>query len=197
MVNRTAVQFRNLSSGTYTTSSWTFGTEGRSNEPNPSYTFTREGVYGAALTVTGPLGSSSCSQLVTVHAMPPTCRNYTDGSSQSKVRIQNLRNAGLKFGQIVINNNYNNVSTKIELYHPDEWLGGRYSPYANLQWTINRSTTSGPLSGSSGGAAYNIGNDWGIKAIFSDGSESCIRSVHSVAIYQNNKFTVKVSDIYD
>ena len=201
IADKTLVRFINLSTGTFLISSWFFesynGGTGTSTETNPSYIFNTEGDKLVRLYVKGSIGESPItSQSIKVHAMPPSCKNYNDGSTQSSSKITQLRSAGLKMGRIQFNNNYNNVTAKIELYHPDDWQAGRYTAYANSFWgPYNPSATSGYLG--NGTTAYTISNDWGVKVIFSDNSESCIRSLNSVATYQNNIFLVKSSTIYE
>ena len=194
IANTTSIQFRNLTTGDYTSQKWVFAAESTSSSKDPAYTFTKEGNKIVALNIYGTFPATTCTVGFKVHAMPPSCNNYNDGSTQSEDKIRSLRNAGLKTGRIVINNDYG-APVRIELYHPDEWLIGRYSSYANLQWPISASTISRPLGYN--GTAYNIGNDWGIKILFSNGFESCIRSVNSVATYQNNTFTIKATNIYN
>jgi PKD repeat protein len=55
------------------TYAWTFGDGGESDEANPVYTYTTEGTYTAALTVTTAQGKSSSDQLrIFVGESPPT-----------------------------------------------------------------------------------------------------------------------------
>ena len=52
---------------------WTFGDGGASSEPNPVHTYTVEGTYTAALTVTTPQGKSSSDRVrIFVGESPPT-----------------------------------------------------------------------------------------------------------------------------
>ena len=52
---------------------WTFGDGGTSDEANPVYTYTTEGTYTAALTVTTPQGKSSSDRIrIFVGESPPT-----------------------------------------------------------------------------------------------------------------------------
>jgi PKD repeat protein len=54
-----AVQFTDESTGVVSSWSWNFGDGGSSTDQNPSHTYTTQGVYTVALTVTGPGGSDS------------------------------------------------------------------------------------------------------------------------------------------
>jgi PKD repeat protein len=51
------VNFSDLSTGSVTSWSWTFGDGGNSTSQNPSHTYTSAGTYNVSLTVTGPGGS--------------------------------------------------------------------------------------------------------------------------------------------
>ena len=65
-----AVSFTDLSSGSITSRSWSFGDGGTSNAQNPSHTYTADGTYTVSLTVTGPGGSDTSTQsgLITVNS---------------------------------------------------------------------------------------------------------------------------------
>ncbi len=66
------VTFSDLSTGTIDTWSWTFGDGGTSTLANPNHTYTVAGTYTVSLTVTGPGGTDSQTQvdLVTVTGAP-------------------------------------------------------------------------------------------------------------------------------
>jgi len=66
-----AVSFTDLSSGSITSRSWSFGDGGTSNAQNPSHTYTADGTYTVSLTVTGPGGSDTSTQsgLITVSSV--------------------------------------------------------------------------------------------------------------------------------
>jgi PKD repeat protein len=196
IANKTSAYFSNLSTGTITANQWDFGTgESTSSASSPSYVFKKEGTKTIKLVATGPLGSNTTTQTIMVHAMPPTCNNYADGSSQSESKIRSIRNGGtLKTGKLTVQNDYGST-VKIELFHSDEWLNGKYTPFNGYYWSINGSATNVLTLQST---SLGIGNDWGIKATFSNGTESCIRNIGSIATYSaNNGFTVKITNIYN
>lgn len=62
------VTFANKSTGTIETFSWTFGDGGSSDVANPTHEYTGAGTYTVTLVATGPLGSSTKTQTVTVTA---------------------------------------------------------------------------------------------------------------------------------
>jgi PKD repeat protein len=63
-----AVAFTNATTGNVTSFSWDFENDGTpdSTDQNPSYTYTQPGTYTARLTATGPGGSSSATQVISV-----------------------------------------------------------------------------------------------------------------------------------
>ncbi len=67
------VNFSDLSTGSVTSWSWTFGDGGTSTAQNPSRTYVAAGVYTVALTVSGPAGSDSNTKVdyITVNVAPP------------------------------------------------------------------------------------------------------------------------------
>jgi PKD repeat protein len=65
------VAFTDKSTGSVTGWSWNFGDGvGTSTLQNPTYTYQNGGIYTVTLTVTGPVGSSTKTQTVTVYATP-------------------------------------------------------------------------------------------------------------------------------
>ena len=56
--------------------SWTFGDGHSSNEANPTHVFTSPGKFSASLTVSGPSGSSSFAQQITVDARRPPIASF-------------------------------------------------------------------------------------------------------------------------
>jgi PKD repeat protein len=56
------VDFTNLSTGDFTTSSWTFGDGGTSIASSPTYTYTAPGVYTVTLQVSGPGGTHTVTR---------------------------------------------------------------------------------------------------------------------------------------
>ena len=192
MAGSTTVTFTNLSTGSVT-NSWDFGGEGTSNAINPSFIFKCEGIKTVSLTASGLAGSHTTSQTIQVYAMHPTCNNYADGTSQSTVKIQSLRSVGLKTGQVKVLNNYTDP-IKIELFHPAEWLSCSYKSFSSIFWTVNPNITVQLINQ---GNTLIVGNDWGIKVIFSSGIESCVRTIGSLTTLQNGAFTITASDIYE
>ncbi len=71
------VRFQNLSSGSITSYSWSFGDGGSSPEQNPVYTFRLPGVYNVTLTVSGPGGTSNVSRQITVQSQTPPVAAFT------------------------------------------------------------------------------------------------------------------------
>ncbi len=73
------VQFTDLSTGNMTNWSWDFGDGSTSTSRNPSHTYAQPGNYTVRLTVNGPGGSNSCTQVscVTVNEQPPEIDQYT------------------------------------------------------------------------------------------------------------------------
>jgi len=64
-VSGSTAVFSNQSSSAYTYS-WSFGDNTTSNAVNPSHTYTQNGTYTVTLTVTGPCGTSTFTQVVTI-----------------------------------------------------------------------------------------------------------------------------------
>ncbi len=66
-----SVTFHGPTGPSILTYSWTFGDGQTSNEANPTHVFTSPGEYSVSLTVSGPSGSSSYAQPITVDARRP------------------------------------------------------------------------------------------------------------------------------
>lgn len=196
IADQTTVHFNNYSSGTISNYSWDFGIgESSSNASSPSYVFGREGWKNITLNVNGPAGSDTkVVQQVRVHAMDPNLYHYTYISTQNEAHIQALRGLGLKIGKLKFRNNYNNVDLKVRLYHPDSWLAGIYTPFANSYWNVTATQTTTLWYNN---APISIGNDWGIQFEASNGSKSAIRSIHYISTYQNGEFVVNASELYE
>ena len=64
-VSGSTAVFSNQSSSAYTYS-WSFGDNTTSNAVNPSHTYAQNGTYTVTLTVTGPCGTSTFTQVVTI-----------------------------------------------------------------------------------------------------------------------------------
>ncbi len=64
------VQFTSTSTGTISSYLWSFGDGSTSTAQNPSHTYTATGTYFAALTVTGPGGSSEKTITITAYTSP-------------------------------------------------------------------------------------------------------------------------------
>ena len=65
------VAFTDLSTGTVTGWSWTFGDGGTASVQNPSHVYTAAGTYTVALTASGPLGSDLETKAAYVTVTPP------------------------------------------------------------------------------------------------------------------------------
>lgn len=79
-----SVTFSNLSTGSYTTSSWSFpgGTPSTSTATNPVVTYATPGQYSVSLTVTGPTGSSTETKNNYINAAGlslPVSQNFESG----------------------------------------------------------------------------------------------------------------------
>ena len=74
------VSFSDLSSGTVTSWSWSFGDGGSSTAQNPSHTYSTPGQFTVSLTATGPFGSGveTKANYVTVH--PFAASTFRNGS---------------------------------------------------------------------------------------------------------------------
>lgn len=196
IADQTSVQFSNSSTGTISNYIWHFGAnESTAYSSSPSYVFNREGWKTITLHVSGSAGSDAkVIQQVRVHAMDPNLYHYSYFSTQNEGHIQALRDLGLKIGKLKVRNNYNNVDLKIRLYHPDSWLAGVYTPFADSYWSVGATKTSNIWFDN---APINIGDDWGIQFEASNGSKSAIRSIHYISTYQNGEFLVTASELYE
>ncbi|MCU0511413.1 MAG: PKD domain-containing protein, partial [Anaerolineae bacterium] len=67
-VTATTFQFQDTTSGLVSGWSWAFGDGATSSDRSPSHRYAQPGTYTATLTVTGPGGTSTASQSVTVQA---------------------------------------------------------------------------------------------------------------------------------
>jgi PKD repeat protein len=191
----TTVSFNNLSTGTINNYSWNFGGGITSTLTNPSTTFKCEGTSTVSLTANGPAGSNTTTQNVTVYAMNPTCNNYGLGTTHSTARIQSLRNSGPTIvGQIKVLNGYDGA-VKIELFHPTDWLNCKYTSWST--WSLQTNTSTPWTLTLANNQVLNIGNDWGIKITFSNGVESCIRTVGSLSALQGGFFVINAGKIYN
>lgn len=196
IADQTNVSFTNTTTGTATAWQWDFGiNEKGSNSQNPSYVFNYAGAKTVKLTASGPLGNSTSTKTVTVHAMPPGCKNYTAGSTQSASAIQSIRNGGQqKNGQVIFNNDYNNVTAKVEFFSADNWLNGIYYP-SHSYWEIAAGKTNSLVFNNN--SPLVIGNDWGVRVTFSNGVVSCVRTVKDIATFGSGKFTIKSTKTYE
>jgi PKD repeat protein len=66
-----AVQFTNLTVGSYTGSRWTFGDGGITNATNPLHTYGSAGDYTVTLAVSNSAGTNVLSRTAYVHVVPP------------------------------------------------------------------------------------------------------------------------------
>lgn len=97
------VAFTDLSTGSITSWSWTFGDGGTSTTQNPSYQYTAAGTYNVTLTVTGPGGSDGETKngYITVNPCTPPTAGFV-GSPTS--------------GNYPLNVNFTNQSTGAASY---------------------------------------------------------------------------------
>ncbi|MEQ1747303.1 MAG: PKD domain-containing protein [Saprospiraceae bacterium] len=82
-------------SGNATTYAWTFGDNGTSAEENPKHTYTASGTYTVTLTATGPCGSATSTQTVTI-LLPPQASfsaSTLEGCGPLTVAFTNLSSA--------------------------------------------------------------------------------------------------------
>ena len=70
------VDFTNLSTGDFTTSSWTFGDGGTSTASSPTYTYTTPGVYTATLTVSGLGGTDTMTRTSYITVYEPVVAGF-------------------------------------------------------------------------------------------------------------------------
>jgi len=80
-----AVQFNDLSSGTPTTWSWTFGDGATSTNESPSHTYTASGTYTVRLTVDG--GSWYEMSIAVSSAAPPPIASFTFSPTSGDVQL--------------------------------------------------------------------------------------------------------------
>jgi PKD repeat protein len=82
------VNFTSTSTGTITSYSWSFGDGGTSTIQNPSHTFSNFGSYTVSLTVTGPVGSNSGSNTITVtQAQVAPVSSFTDDKTSGNAPL--------------------------------------------------------------------------------------------------------------
>lgn len=106
--------------------------------------------------------------------------------------VASVRSRNVPIGNILINNNYGpnpqDGSISIRLYHSDatdkvfstwNFVGGE---------SANLSDANGRLV---------IGGDWGVQVVFGNGVASCISPVANVGRFENGRFVVLATDIYD
>ncbi|WP_119070422.1 PKD domain-containing protein [Aggregatilinea lenta] len=67
------IDFTDESTGIVTEWLWEFGDGATSTAQNPTYEYPEAGLYTTTLTVTGPGGTSSTQQTITVNVLPITC----------------------------------------------------------------------------------------------------------------------------
>ncbi len=93
-VNGSTATFTNTSQNA-TSYSWTFGDGGSSTLSNPTHTYTADGVYTVTLSATGPCGTVTSTQTVTI-ATPPTAgftASPTSGCGPLTVQFTNTSSA--------------------------------------------------------------------------------------------------------
>lgn len=105
------VLFNNTSTGFITSYAWDFNANGNidSTQREPSFTYTRSGIYTVILTVTGPGGTSTMARAMYITVRLPDIVTQSVDTPSSVRRGQNLRvNSILK--------NEGNISTGKEFY---------------------------------------------------------------------------------
>ncbi len=82
------VTFTDTSMGTVTNHLWTFGDGGTSTSSSPSHTYTNAGLFSVALTVSGPVGSSTTNRvnLITATNAPPVA-GFTASTTTGAVSL--------------------------------------------------------------------------------------------------------------
>ncbi len=94
------VDFTDLSSGSVTSWSWTFGDGGTSTAQNPSYNYTSAGIYNVSLTATGPGGSDGETKNgYVVVSVPPPVAEF-GGTPTSGTHPLNVDFADLSSGSV-------------------------------------------------------------------------------------------------
>ena len=116
-----AVSFTDLSTGSPTSWSWTFGDGGTSSSQNPSHTYTSAGTYTVTLAVNGPNGPASQTKTgyVVVGAAQCVMPNVSDGNTRKNAAIT-----------ILTGNPYNFTVTPIG--GPGNWKVRVQSPQGGL-----------------------------------------------------------------
>ena len=197
IADQTNVEFEGKSTSPLSSYYWDFGqNEGSSNSSSPTYQFNYEGNKQITFTGTNSAGSDSESKVIKVHAMNPDCHNYSLGTTHSKGSIGLVRNNNMLVTKwLRFQNNYGG-KVFVDLYHPDEWLNGKYTNFANVHWEVN-SNLPNWVNLNYNGSKIVIGNDWGIRVRFSNGVTSCIRNIHAFASAEGNYFYVKASEVFE
>jgi PKD repeat protein len=192
----TPIAFSSLNDG-FSTSSWYFGNgEGASNDPSPNYTFNSEGIKNVTLIKTGPGGQVSENKQIKVWATGP-CNHRDFPNNHSIDNIQFIENNGLlQTGTIKVNHNYGGCAN-IYLYHPNDWSNGNYTPWGNYYFQVCTPGLSNTFWIGSPSNPVVLGGDWGIKIMFTNGVESCVRTLRDVGAWNNNEFVVLSSKIFE
>jgi PKD repeat protein len=85
--NGATATFANSSSNA-STYSWDFGDNSTGTGENPSHTYTNDGTYTVVLTATGPCGTSTASQTVTIVTPPIASFTYTTTTGCAPLTVQ-------------------------------------------------------------------------------------------------------------
>jgi PKD repeat protein len=104
--DRTVVNFRNQSTGTYTSCIWDFGDGTTSTEIAPMHVYNVPGAYNISLTVTGPSGSDT-------HTEPAFIQNiigliFTDNTFHEKPHFYS-RSGPITFGKVICNTKFSKI----------------------------------------------------------------------------------------
>jgi PKD repeat protein len=85
-----SVTFNNQSQGQVTSYAWDFGDGGSSNQTSPTHTFTAEGTYNVILQATGPGGTDTAVQQITVSDPQVAAPQASFQASQTNVDIPQI-----------------------------------------------------------------------------------------------------------
>lgn len=86
-INGAVVTFTNTSSNS-SSYAWDFGDMSNSSQPNPTHTYSEDGVYTVTLTATNPCGTSTFTQAVTIVTPPSADFTASPGSGCGPLTVQ-------------------------------------------------------------------------------------------------------------
>ena len=82
-----AVRFFNQSSGNISGITWNFGDGGTSTQANPTYTYTRPGLFTVTLTVAGPGGASNVSSQINVRTTSAPVAGFSQNVASGRAPL--------------------------------------------------------------------------------------------------------------